>query len=155
MITDFLNRSYDLNMTYVPYKGGGRVAKELAGNNANSTVNNPSEQLGFFEAGNTVALGAFTDERLEMFPDAPTFGELGNEFVYYMQRSVVGPPGMSAEAADYYVNVFAKVFETEEWQEYRKNKSLYGDFLSGSALMEYWMTERAIHETMLKEIGEI
>ena len=73
-------------MTYVPFKGGGRVAKELAGNNANSTVNNPSEQLGFYEAGNTIPLGAFTDNRLEVFPDAPTFGELGNEFIYYMQR---------------------------------------------------------------------
>ena len=28
-------------MKYVPYKGGGKVAKELAGNNADSTVNNP------------------------------------------------------------------------------------------------------------------
>ena len=39
LLTDFLNKSYGLNMKYVPYKGGGRVAKELAGNNANSTVN--------------------------------------------------------------------------------------------------------------------
>ena len=93
MITDFLNRTYGLSMTYVPFKGGGRVAKELAGNNANSTVNNPSEQLGFFEAGNTRALGAFTDNRLELFPDAPTFGELGNEFVYYMQRKCCRPSG--------------------------------------------------------------
>ena len=155
LITDFLNRTYGLNMTYVPYKGGGRVAKELAGNNANSTVNNPSEQLGFYEAGQTVPLGAFTDNRLPMFPDAPTFGELGNEFVYYMQRSVVGPPGMSDEAANYYQNVFAKVFETPEWQEYRTNKSLFGDFLSGQALMDYWNRERDIHEGMLKEIGEI
>ena len=155
LITDFLNRTYDLNMTYVPYKGGGRVAKELAGNNANSTVNNPSEQLGFYEAGNTIPLAAFTHNRLDKFPDAPTMGELGNEFAYYMQRSVVGPPGMSAEATAYYQGVFTKVFESEEWQKYRTDKSLYGDFLSGDALKEYWMKERAIHETMLKEIGEI
>lgn len=155
LLTDFLNRTYGLNMTYVPYKGGGRVAKELAGNNANSTVNNPSEQLGFYEAGNTRALAAFTGDRLELFADAPTFGELGNEFIYYMQRSVVGPPGMSAEAAAYYQDLFSKVFQTEEWQEYRQKKSLYGDFLSGQALMDYWMNERTIHEAMLKEIGEI
>ena len=155
LLTNFLNTAYDLNMTYVPFKGGGRVAKELAGNNANSTVNNPSEQLGFYEAGNTRALAAFTDDRLELFADAPTFGELGNEFVYYMQRSVVGPPGMSAEAAAYYQDLFMKVFNTAEWQEYRQKKSLYGDFLTGDALKSYWMEERAIHETMLKDIGEI
>ena len=86
-------------MKYVPFKGGGRVAKELAGKNANSTVNNPSEQLGFYEAGKTRPIAAFTPERLELFGDAPTFRELDQDFVYFMQRSVVGAPGMSAEAA--------------------------------------------------------
>lgn len=155
LLTDFLNRTYGLDMTYVPFKGGGRVAKELAGNNANSTVNNPSEQLGFYEAGATVALAAFTPERLELFPDAPTFKELGSEFVYFMQRSVVGAPGMSDEAAAYYQGVFQNVYNTDDWQEYMKNKSLYGDFLTGQALKDYWNTERSIHETMLKDIGEI
>ncbi|GIT70258.1 MAG: hypothetical protein Ct9H300mP28_00720 [Pseudomonadota bacterium] len=36
-------------MKYVPYKGGGKVAKQLAGKHANSTVNNPSEQMGFYK----------------------------------------------------------------------------------------------------------
>jgi putative tricarboxylic transport membrane protein len=29
LLTDFLNSAYSLDMRYVPYKGGGRVAKEL------------------------------------------------------------------------------------------------------------------------------
>ena len=155
LLTTFLNSAYDLDMKYVPFKGGGRVAKELAGKNANSTVNNPSEQLGFYEAGKTRPLAAFTPERLELFSDAPTFVELGQDFVYFMQRSVVGAPGMSAEAAAFYQDLFAKVFASEEWQKYRRDKSLYGDLISGDELKAYWMRERAIHEVMLKEIGEI
>ena len=155
LLTTFLNTAYDLDMKYVPFKGGGRVAKELAGKNANSTVNNPSEQLGFYEAGKTRPLAAFTPERLELFGDAPTFVELDQDFVYFMQRSVVGAPGMSAEAAAFYQDLFAKVFESEEWQTYRHDKSLYGDLISGDELKAYWMRERAIHEVMLKEIGEI
>ena len=61
LLTDFLNAAYGLNMKYIPYKGGGKVAKQLAGNHANSTVNNPSEQEGFYAAGTTVALAGFTD----------------------------------------------------------------------------------------------
>ena len=155
LLTNFLNKAYGLDMKYVPSKGGGRVAKELAGKHCNSTVNNPSEQLGFYEAGTTTALAAFTPERLPLFPDAPTFGELGQDFVYFMQRSVVGAPGMSAEAQAYYQGVFEKVYNSDEWQEYMKKKSLRGDFLTGDALKAYWKNERAIHETMLKEIGEI
>ena len=134
---------------------GGRVAKELAGNHCNSTVNNPSEQLGFYAAGKTRALAAFTPERLPLFPDAPTFRELGKDYVYFMQRSVVGAPGMSDEAAAHYRNVFAQVYASDEWQGYMKKKSLRGGFLTGGALKAYWANEKAIHEVILKDIGEI
>ncbi|MDH3219503.1 MAG: tripartite tricarboxylate transporter substrate-binding protein [Gammaproteobacteria bacterium] len=155
LLTDFLNTAYGLKMKYVPYKGGGKVAKELAGNNADSTVNNPSEQLGFYEAGNTKPLASFTDQRLPMFPDAPTFKELGKDYVYYMQRTVVGAPGMSKEAAQYYQDLFTRVYNSDKWQKYLKDKSLQGELLSGDALMSYWKKERDVHRTMLKNMGVI
>ncbi len=155
LLTDFLNAAYGLKMKYVPYKGGGTVATKLAGNQANSTVNNPSEQEGFYKAGNTVPLAAFTPERLALFPDAPTFREKGKEFVYFMQRSVVGAPGMSDEATEYYQTLFAKVFASPEWQEYRTKRSLQGDLLQGQALKDYWMNEREIHRQMLEKMGAL
>jgi tripartite-type tricarboxylate transporter receptor subunit TctC len=155
LLTDFLNTAYGLKMKYVPYKGGGKVAKELAGNNADSTVNNPSEQLGFFEAGKTKPLAAFTPQRLPMFKDTPTFTELGENMVYFMQRTVVGAPGMSKDAEAYYVDLFTRVFNSDEWQTYRKKKSLQGDLLTGQPLMDYWKNEREIHKNMLIKMGAI
>ncbi len=155
LLTDFLNTAYGLNMKYVPYKGGGKVAKELAGNNADSTVNNPSEQLGFYEAGTTKPLAAFTPKRLPMFKDTPTFTELGKDMVYFMQRTVVGAPGMSADAEAYYVDLFTRVFNSAEWQKYRTKKSLQGDLLTGPKLMDYWKDERDIHKNMLIKMGAI
>ena len=155
MLTNFLNTAYDLKMKYVPYKGGGRVAKELAGKHANSTVNNPSEQLGFYEAGRTRPLAAFTPTRLPKFISAPTFKELGKDFVYFMQRSVVGAPGMSKDAQAFYRNVFAQVYASDEWQTYMEKKSLQGGFLTGTALKQYWAEEKKIHGEMLRKIGEI
>lgn len=155
LLTDFLNSAYGLEMKYVPYKGGGKVAKELAGKNADSTVNNPSEQLGFYQAGTTKALAAFTPERLKLFPDAPTFRELGQDFVYFMQRTVVGAPGMSKEAQAYYTELFTKVFNSDKWQDYRNKRSLQGDLLTGDGLMAYWKRERDVHEKMLKKMGAL
>jgi tripartite-type tricarboxylate transporter receptor subunit TctC len=142
-------------MKYIPYKGGGKVAATLAGKNCDSTVNNPSEQIGFFQAGNTRPLAAFTPERLPMFPDVPTFKELGKDLVYFMQRSVVGAPGMSKEAAKYYQELFKTVYDSAEWQDYMKKKSLQGEFMTGDALVNYWKRERQIHEDMLKKMGAI
>ena len=155
LLTDFLNKAYGLKMKYVPYKGGGRVAKELAGKNANSTVNNPSEQLGFYQAGKTRAIAAFTPERLPLFKDAPTFKELGKDFVYFMQRTVVGAPGMSEEAATYYRQLFAKIYASDEWQGYMTKKSLQGGFITGKILMNYWLREKAVHKVMLQKMGAI
>ena len=155
ILTDFLNKAYGLNMKYVPYKGGGRVAKELAGKNANSTVNNPSEQLGFFQAGKTVPIGAFTPKRLPLFKNAPTFKEMGKDFVYFMQRTVVGAPGMSKGASSYYQGLFKKIFNSKEWQGYMKKKSLQGDFLTGDALMSYWLREKAVQKAILMKMGAI
>ena len=155
ILTNFLNKAYGLNMKYVPYKGGGRVAKELAGKNADSTVNNPSEQLGFFQAGKTVPIGAFTPKRLPLFKNAPTFKEMGKDFVYFMQRTVVGAPGMSKGSASYYQGLFKKIFNSKEWQGYMKKKSLQGGFLTGDALMSYWLREKAVQKAILMKMGAI
>ncbi|MCY4542392.1 MAG: tripartite tricarboxylate transporter substrate binding protein [Rhodobacteraceae bacterium] len=155
IITDFLNDTYELEIKYIPYKGGGAVAKDLAGNQIDSSVNNPSEALGFYEAGTVIPLVAFTDERLPMFPDVPTLAETGVDFAYYMQRAVVGAPGMSDDAQAYYTGLFESVYNSAEWQEYKSDKSLLGDFLPGDALRDYWGVQRDRHETILRASGAI
>jgi len=155
IITDFLNDHYGLSMKYIPYKGGGAVAKDVAGKQINSSVNNPSEALGFYESGDMIALVAFTNERLPMFPDVPTLREKGVDFSYFMQRSVVGAPGMSDEAEAYYSNLFAQVYASDDWQKYKSSKSLMGELMSGDELMAYWKVQRANHETILRASGAI
>ena len=155
IVTDFLNNNFDLSIKYIPYKGGGAVAKDLAGRQIMSSVNNPSEALGFYEAGTVIPLVAFTNDRLPMFPDVPTLKELGGDFSYFMQRAVVGAPGMSDEATQYYTEMFQKVFASADWQEYKTKKSLMGDFMAGDNLKSYWKTQRDNHQAILKASGAI
>ncbi|MEM6304434.1 MAG: tripartite tricarboxylate transporter substrate binding protein, partial [Pseudomonadota bacterium] len=103
-----MSEAYGLNIKYIPYDGGGAVAKDLAGKQIMATVNNPAEAKGFYEAGTVVPLLAFSDERLPAYPDVPTMKEKGHDFAYYNQRANVGAPGMSDEAAAYYREVFGK-----------------------------------------------
>ena len=155
IITDFLNTNYGLSMKYIPYKGGGAVAKDVAGKQINSSVNNPSEAIGFWQSGDMVPLVAFTNERLPMFPEVPTLREKGGEFSYFMQRSVVGAPGMSEEARAYYTELFTKVYNSEDWQAYKSKKSLMGDLMSGDQLSDYWRYQRDNHEQILRSSGAI
>ncbi|MDA0962475.1 MAG: tripartite tricarboxylate transporter substrate binding protein [Proteobacteria bacterium] len=152
LVTAMIEGAFDIKMTYVPFQGGGEVAKNLIGNHVNSTVNNPSEALGFYKAGKAVPLVAFTPERLAAFPDVPTARELGHDIVYAMQRSFVAPPGMPQEAVDYYTAMFEKVSQTEEWKTYVAESALMPAFLTGADLQAYFLTERDKHARILETI---
>ncbi|MEM8652166.1 MAG: tripartite tricarboxylate transporter substrate binding protein, partial [Pseudomonadota bacterium] len=114
-------------------------------------VNNPSEALGFYEAGTVIPLVAFTNDRLPMFPEVPTLKEVGGDFAYFMQRAVVGAPGMSEAAQQYYTDMFTKVYNSADWQDYKSKKSLMGDFMAGADLKDYWKTQRDRHQTLVSE----
>ncbi|MBT6031042.1 MAG: tripartite tricarboxylate transporter substrate binding protein [Kordiimonadaceae bacterium] len=155
IITNFLNNEFGLSMKYIPYQGGGEVAKQVAGKQLNSSVNNPSEALGFYESGDLVPLVAFTDERLPLFPNVPTLKELGNDFSYFMQRAVVGAPGMSDDALAYYTDLFTKVYQSSDWQDYKNKQSLMGEFMTGDELRIYWDAQNSRHSVILKASGDI
>ncbi|MEL6426533.1 MAG: tripartite tricarboxylate transporter substrate-binding protein, partial [Pseudomonadota bacterium] len=155
LVTAMLEQEFGIQHTYVPFKGGGTVAKNLVGGHIDSTVNNPSEQLAFWQAGKSRPIAAFTAERLATFPDVPTMTELGYPMTYTMQRSFVAPPGMSDEAVAYYTELFEAVAATEEWQTYAADKALLTDFLTGDNLQAYFLGERTLHEELLRSLGEL
>jgi putative tricarboxylic transport membrane protein len=153
LVTSMLEKKFGLGVTYVPYKGGGKVAKELIGKHINSTVNNPAEQVGFWDAGKSRPLASFTPKgkMKGKWGTIPTFEELGygTDMVYYMQRSVVAPGGMSDDARDFYVDLFEKVYRSEEWQGYLVKKGLIPGWLTGDKLQSYFLDERAKHAKLL------
>ncbi len=159
LVTAMLEKKFDIKVTYVPYKGGGTVAKELIGKQINSTVNNPSEQAGFWEAGKSRPLASFTPKGklAGRFGGIPTFEELGygTDMVYYMQRSIIAPPGIDKEVQAFYVGVFDKVYKSKDWQDYLSSKGLVPGWLIGQELTDYFVAEREAHRTLLMEAGEI
>lgn len=154
LVTAMLENEFDIKVIYVPFKGGGDVAKNLVGGHIDSSVNNPSEALGFYNAGKVRPIAAFTPERISVFPDTPTMGELGHDLVYWMQRSFVAPKDMDPAAVAYYTEMFEKLNASEEWQTYTTEKALMADFLTGDELQAYFLDERGKHADLLGKMGE-
>ncbi|MEQ8354415.1 MAG: tripartite tricarboxylate transporter substrate-binding protein [Kiloniellaceae bacterium] len=142
------------NITYIPFPGGGTVAKNLIGKHIASTVNNPSEQMQFYKASQSVPLVQFTDERLAAFPDVPTSKELGHDIVYYMQRSFNAPPGMSPEAQKFYIDLFQKVFKSEQWQKYCQDEGLMCEqWVGGADLAAFHDKQLVRHRELIAKVG--
>lgn len=154
IVIAYMSDAYDLDIKYIPYDGGGAVAKDLAGQQIMATVNNPAEAKGFYEAGDFVPLLAFSDERMPAYPDVPTIKEMGHDFSYYNQRAVVGAPGMSDEAAAYYQDVFTQIYESDEWQGYLEAESLSPLWMNADEQRAYWALQVENHKTLLAALGE-
>lgn len=154
LVTAMLEKEFGIEMTYVPFAGGGTVAKNLIGGHVDSTVNNPSEQMAFWKAGKSRPIAAFTEERIDVFADVPTMRELGHDLVYTMQRSFVGPPGMPEAAQAFYVQLLTDLSQTEEWQSYAAEQALVTDLLTGDELQAYLLAERDLHEKLLAAMDE-
>ena len=152
IVIAYMSGAYDLKIKYIPYDGGGAVAKDLAGKQIMATVNNPAEAKGFYEAGDFVPLLAFSDERMDAYPDVPTMKEKGHDFSYYNQRAIVGAPGMSDEAAAYYRDLFGKVYDGEQWQSYLVSESLSPLPMNEAETRAYWSTQVENHRKLLAEI---
>jgi tripartite-type tricarboxylate transporter receptor subunit TctC len=154
VLTAMMEAAFDYDVTYIPFDGGGTVAKNLVGNQIDSTVNNPAEQMEFYRAGNTKPLVQFTDERMPAFPDTPTAKELGVDIEYYMQRSVNGPPGMSEEAVAFYTNVFQEIFNSQEWQDFCTSDGLTCDnYMTGDELAAFHATNIENHRKLIAQVG--
>jgi len=71
-------------------------------------------------------------------------------FSYFMQRSIVGPPDLMDPALTWYIALFEKVYDSLEWQTYRRDNSLIGNLISGEELTAYWLAEREKHKRWLE-----
>ncbi len=154
ILTAMMELEFGYKVTYIPYPGGGTVAKELVGDHIDSTVNNPAEQSEFMRAGNTKPLVQFTDERMAAYPDVPTAKELGHDVVYYMQRSINGPPGMDPEAEAWYIDLFHKLYMSDEWQKFCTDEGLdCKEWVAGDDLEAFHMTQLKRHEELIAKVG--
>ena len=154
VLTAMMENQFGYDVTYIPFPGGGTVAKNLIGKQIDSTVNNPAEQMEFYKAGSSKPLVQFTGERMAAFPDTPTAKELGIDIEYYMQRSVNGPPGMSADAVAFYKGLFQELFNSKEWQDFCVSDGLTCDnMMQGDELAKFHADNIVAHKALIESVG--
>ena len=154
ILTAMMEAAFDYEVTYIPFPGGGTVAKNLVGKHIDSTVNNPAEQNEFYRAGNTKPLVQFTGERMAAYPDVPTAKELGVDIEYYMQRSINGPPGMSDDAKEFYINLFSELYQSEEWQKFCVDDGLdCTEWVAGDDLASFHSAQLTRHKELIESVG--
>ena len=156
IITVQLEQAFGLKFAYVPFKGGGDVAITLVGKHVDSTVNNPAEAVSHWRAGKLRPLATIDHERIPLpeWDKIPTLKEAtGVDISYLMLRGIFAPPGISKEVQAGYVELFKKVFETDEYQKYLKDFALKPAFLTGDEYVKWLEQKEALTKDLMDKGG--
>lgn len=164
IITVAMEEATGAKFTYIPFKGGGAVATQLVGGHVNSTVNNPIEAVAHWRSGALKPLCVFELKRMPYtakvtdkmsWADIPTCKEGGLDIDYLMLRGIFMPSGVKPEHVNYYLGLFAKVFETPEWKDLMERGAFNQTKLKGQEYTTWVAREEARHVSLMKAAGFI
>ncbi len=162
VLTVFIEQKTGAKFSYLPYKSGGEAATQLVGNHTESNVNNPSENLEVWRAGQVRALCVFDKERIsyktkvtdtQSWNDIPTCKEEGLDVQYLMLRAMFLPGKVTPEQQAFYVDLFQKVTQTPEYKDYMEKQALKPIFLTGNDMVKFLEEDDALNKSLMTEAG--
>jgi tripartite-type tricarboxylate transporter receptor subunit TctC len=131
-------RAAGVNFVNVPYTGGSKVVADLLGQHVDSGVLKPSETLGQIQENLLKPLGVFANQRLEMFPDVPTFKDKGFDVFPYgpvvQMAYVVAPANLPADIKAKLISAFRAAIQDPRFKEFAAKNAFLVDDLTGDAL---------------------
>jgi putative tricarboxylic transport membrane protein len=146
-LTRYIEKDTGAKFIYVPFRSGGEASVQLTGGHVQSHVNNPSESVGHWRAGQVKALCVFAKERMpqgekitptQSWGDIPTCKEQGAGIeAYQMPRTVALPPDTPKAAVEFWADVLKKVTQTPEWKDYLEKTAQTGRFMAGAELKSF------------------
>jgi tripartite-type tricarboxylate transporter receptor subunit TctC len=162
ILTVLLEKQTGTKFAYVPYSSGGEAATQLVGNHTASNVNNPSENLEVWRAGQVRALCVFDKERIEYktkvagnqsWSDVPTCKEEGLDVQYLMLRAMFLPGKVTADQSTFYVDLFRKISQTAEYKDYMEKQALKPIFLTGPDMVKFLEEDDKVNAQLMQEAG--
>jgi len=96
MIGEMFKQRTGLDITHVPYKGGGSSTQDVVSGQVPLTFENPAISLPLVLAGQIRPLAVTSDVRNPRIPDVPTLSETIPDFVSASFTGIVAPAGVSS-----------------------------------------------------------
>jgi putative tricarboxylic transport membrane protein len=142
-------------INYIPFSGGGEALAAMLGGRVTAGVSGYGEFEGQIKAGKLRVVGVTSPKRLANAPDAPTFKEQGVDLELLNWRSVVAPPGISAEQRKALADAMDKMAKSKEWAEILKARGWDDAYLPSAEFETFLKAEKARVESVMKTVGLI
>ena len=162
IITVAIDKIAGTKFTYIPYKSGGEAATQLVGKHIDSNVNNPSENIAQWRAGQVRALCVFSDQRMvytekitkdQSWADIPTCKESGVD-VRVPDAARLLPSRRHHQGAGRVLRRPAEEgVATPEWKDYLAKQALKDMYLTGPDFVKFLEKDEAFHNKLMNEAG--
>ena len=110
-----LNAAFGVKTTYVPFKGTGEMTTAVIGGHVSGAISYTAFAVN--NKGKTRALAVAMDKRHPLLPDAPTFKELGVDWVDGAYRGIGVPKSTPAETKKRLSDLWATLNSDPEMKE--------------------------------------
>ena len=140
-------------INYIPFSGGGEALAAMLGGRVTAGVSGYGEFEGQIKAGKLRVIGVSSPKRLANAPDAPTLKEQGINLELLNWRSVVAPPGLSAEQRKTLSDAVEKLTKTKEWAEILKARGWDDAYLGGAEFEAFQKAEEARVSKVMHDVG--
>jgi tripartite-type tricarboxylate transporter receptor subunit TctC len=145
---------------FVPSASGATVAAAVAGHQGGvvASVNNPSEGKALFTGTPSKMRPLCTFEPASptsaTFKSVPTCTSQGLAISdYFIVRSIMAPPGLSKGQQAFWVDVFKKVYDSDDWKKFMADNELKPDFRSGADFEKLIADYQKLHEDIAKQFN--
>lgn len=139
-------------VNYIPFSGGGESLAAILGGKVTAGISGYGEYEGQIKAGKLRAIGVSSPTRRPGI-DVPTLKEQGLDVVITNWRSVVAPPGISADDKKKLIDAVDKMVKSNAWKEILKQKGWDDAYLPGDAFAKFLKQEQERVAEVMKAIG--
>jgi len=151
---ELLKRTASLDITHVPFKGGGEAVIALLGGHLQMSFGAVSTSLPHIKGGRMRALGVTSAKRLTATPDVPTFAESGLAgFEVEQWYGIFGPPAMPPSITRKLNQAIVRILEGDSLRKDFSGQGIEVVSSPPEALAAYVKSERARWGKVLKELG--
>ena len=150
---ELLKEQAGVNFTHVPAAGGAETVPGLLGGHVETLVAHPAEVVGHVQAGTIRVLGVFQPQRNPLFPEAPTFRELGYDITHAVYYFMMAPKGTPQDIVQSLHDSLKKAIEEDSFKRFAIEKGFGLDPMGPEALTEQLRKDYAFYGDMAQKLN--
>jgi putative tricarboxylic transport membrane protein len=133
--------------------GGNAYMSQLLGGHIPIVSVSMSETVAQVTAGKIRMLSIASENRIDRFPNVPTWRDLGIDVVIPHWRGVFAPPDMPKVAFDYWNKKLAEMVKTKTWKDILTRYQLFDSFQPGDSFKKQLDKDELEYTEFLKSLG--